>query len=383
MNTPITTETRLSNIYDYAMELKQQKADQTGPAQAFHFNEDGRLTVSSPNPTSLALPPWSLNERAMYQITQKLGKAYDLPSLDFNYFMALKDKAPALLAANLNGAIERLPAGGNGWLVRGYGDQCRAVLSDQYLVIDNDQMLETLNTILSDDGTPHRISNHSFVNVDNMCVDIRFKDVTTPHNDGGGNSHWGLGIRIRNGEVGDWSGGVYPMLWRSTCDNSISFDDRSMSFVFKHFGQRTLNSKKVMLKAAMGEILPFAAQLLDKMIEADGKELPTFGDIVNGLGIKHGWSEEFTQTVFAGTERRETLAGLVNGITFAAHEKAGSQEEMVDQEFLAGRLLFDERDSLTREAAVLYRNSIERENARTARAEARAERQARRFGAQR
>lgn len=375
MNAPITQETQLQDLYDYALELKNSKADFKGNPSDFHFNDEGLMVSGNPKNVLSAMLPLKPNERAITHLCWKLGAAYDLNSLDKQYFLALQDKAPDLLAANLNHAIERMPVT-KGWTVRAYEQTARAVLSDEYLIIDNDTMLQTLNDVLVEDGTEHRISNRSFVNVDNMCVDIRFKDVVTPKADRGGNTKWGLGIRIRNGEVGDWSGGVYPALWRSGCDNSFALDDRTHSFVFKHFGQRTLASKKVMLKAAMAEILPFAATMLETMIEADGRELPKFGDVVNGLGLKHGWSEEFTQAVFSGSERNESVAGLLNGITWAAH-KVAKQEATVDAEFLAGRLLFDNGSSFN-EAISLWNAREQREEAKAARAAARDEARSRR-----
>lgn len=367
----INDQTSLSDLYAHAMELKAHKTDYAGKPADFRFNDDGRMQTPKQLFGSVTLSP---DETALSHLCWKLGAPYNLNSLDRAYFAALQSIDPALLAANFNHAIERMPES-KGWLARAYDDTLRAVLSDEYLVIDNDDMLKTLTEILTEDATPHKLSTRSFVNVNNMSVDIRFKDVVTPKNDKGGNSHWGLGIRIRNGEVGDWTGGVYPMLWRGSCDNSIAFDDRASSFVFKHFGKKTLATKKVMLHAAMGEILPFAATLLDAMIEADGKALPKFGDIVNGLGIKHGWSEEFTQAVFAGSERANTVAGLINGITWASHAAPASQEQGNEAEFLAGRFLFD-NGAMLREAEYIYNAREQRNEAKERREAQRQEREA-------
>lgn len=365
MNTPITSETQLSHLLDYANELDQQKANYKGQPADFQFLPDGTLT-GKPNQGDLfaaSMAPVALTEHAMRQACAKLGKAYGLTSLPTDYMFALQTQAPEALAQNMNAAISRVNANG-GWLVRTYESNCRAVLSNEYLVFDNKDMLGLLNAVLETDATPHRISTRSFVSVDNMNVDVLFKDINTGRGDGNGG--FSLGVRIRNGEVGDWQGGVYPIAKRTSCDNSISVDDRTMSYTFKHFGNKTATTKRVMLKAAMGEILPFSTNIIEKLIEAEEKELPSFGSIVEGLGVKHGWSQDFTHSVFAGSEARYTLAGLVNGVTFAAHTNAASPEAMVEAEFLGGALLFDS-GNLLREAEYIHNTRTAREAAKEAR----------------
>jgi len=365
MNTPITSQTQLSDLLAYAEELAQEKADYKGKPTEFTFTPDGLLT-SAPRGDMFgyAMSPASLTDHALKQACSKLGRAYDLASLPADYMRALQNAAPNTFAENMNAAIQRLP-GTNGWTVRTYQDQARAVLSDEYLVFDNKDMLSLLNTVLESDGTTHRISTRSFVTVNNMVADVLFKDIETGRGDGNGGFQ--LGVRIRNGEIGDWQGGVYPIVKRTSCDNSIAVDDRAMSFTFKHFGRNTAATKRVMLKGAIGEILPFSVNIVEKLLEAEEAELPKFADIVNGLGFKHGWSESFVGSVFAGSEARYTLAGLVNGITFAAHTQAPTPESMTDMEFLAGALLYDDGGSMVREAEAIHNSRTAREAAREAR----------------
>lgn len=366
MNTPITSTTQLSDLLDYANDLAQYKADYKGKPTEFTFTNDGLLTSRRLNGDlfGYAMSPARLTDHAIKQACTKLGRAYELPSLPADYMRALQTKAPETFAQNMNAAIDRLPKGG-GWTVRTYQDEARAVLSDEYLVFDNKDMLGLLNTVLETDNTPHRISTRSFVTVNNMVADVLFKDIHTGRSDGNGGFQ--LGVRIRNGEIGDWSGGIYPVVKRTSCDNSISVDDRAMSFTFKHFGRNTMASKRVMLKSAMMEILPFSTNIIEKLLEAEETELPRFADIVNGLGFKHGWSESFIGAVFAGSEARYSLAGLVNGVTFAAHTQASNPEAMTDAEFLGGALLFDSRQNLIHEAEAIHNSRTARDAAREAR----------------
>lgn len=367
----INSETRLCDLLNHAEELAQYKADYRGKPGDFQVTSDGRLTNSN-NPLfgmSAKMTPGSFSRHALKQAAGKLGAAYDLASLPTDYLMTLQEKAPALFAENMNGAIDRMPTGRD-WMVRTYTDPetgintARAVLSGEYLKFDNVDMLRMLNEVLTTDGTPHRISTRSFVNPDNMVTDVLFKDIETGRGDG--NGQFSLGVRIRNGEIGDWTGGVYPVVKRTSCDNSIAIDERAMSFVFKHFGRNTEATKRTMLRAAMGEILPFSVNIIESLIQAEEKNLPKFADIVNGLAYKHGWSEDFTGSVFAGSEARYSLAGLVNGVTFAAHTNAASAEHMTEMEFLGGALLMDKNGHLLREAENIHNSKTAREAAREA-----------------
>lgn len=368
----IKSDTRLCDLLDHAEELAQYKADYKGKPGEFQVTSDGRLTHSNGNTLDLGfsakMTPAQFTRHALKQAAGKLGAAYDLASLPTDYLMTLQDKAPSLFAENMNGAIERMPSGRD-WTIRTFDDgqttTCRAVLSGEYLVFDNIDMLKMLNEVLTTDGTEHRISTRSFVNPDNMVADVLFKDIETGR--GNGNGQFSLGVRIRNGEIGDWTGGVYPVVKRTSCDNSIAIDERAMSYVFKHFGKNTAATKRTMLRAAMGEILPFSVNIVETLIEAEEKNLPKFADIVNGLAYKHGWSEDFTGSVFAGSEARYSLAGLVNGVTFAAHTRAANAEHMTEMEFLGGALLMDRNGHLVREAENIHNSKTAREAAKEAR----------------
>lgn len=365
MNTPITSTTQLCDLLDYANQLAQDKADYKGKPAEFLFMDDGRLT-SKPAQGVLfgaSMQPVTLTDHALKQAFNKLGKAYGLNSLGTDHMKALSQVEPDLFALNMNRAMNRIESGG--WTVRTYQDTGRAVLSNDYLIIDNPEMLGLLNTVLETDGTPHRISTRSFVTVNNMSVDILFKDIYTGR--GNGNDEFQLGVRIRNGEIGDWKGGIYPVIKRTSCDNSISVDSRELCFEFRHAGKHTLTTKRVLMKSKIAEVLPFSVNIVNALIEAEEAELPKFSDIVNGLGIKHGWSEAFTGSVFAGSEARYSLAGLVNGVTFAAHTQAPSPEAMVDAEFLGGALLFDTSGGLIAEAQAIHNSRTAREAAKEVR----------------
>jgi hypothetical protein len=56
--------------------------------------------------------------------------------------------------------------------------------------------------------------------------------------------------------------------------------------------------------------------------------------------VQHGRKKDFLEVVDAGTEGQRTVAGLVNGITYAAHAHADtSNPEALELETLAGNYL--------------------------------------------
>lgn len=361
-----TTHThQLNDLYERALELKQYKGDYKDKASQFTFNDDGTLTTKPAEAVLFgnSMTPAPLTEWALKQAFGKLGKAYklngrSLNSLGTDHMKALVEEDPELFAINMNRAIARLPEK-DGWLVRTYQDKVRAILSDEYLVIDNDTIISWLKEILDrDQSIQTRLSRYSFVNVDNMNIDVMFSDLQTGL--GNGNDRWTIGVRIRNGEIGDWQGGCFAVARRGSCDNSISVDKEGFSYKFRHAGQKTLDLKKFMMKGTMLSLIPMAEKIVEAQIAAEEAELPNFADVVGGLKFKHGWSDDFTGAVFAGSEARYSVAGLVNGVTYAAHTQAANPEAQVEAEFLGGKILFDDTGSLIREAEHIYNSKAAR-----------------------
>lgn len=370
---------QLSEMMDTALTLKQSKADYIQPAQEFTFLPNGALTNTSDSTGLFAgasMAPGFLTKHAREQAYDKLAKAYKLDgktlsSLKSPHMEAIAEVEPDLFAINMNRAIARMPEKST-WTVRTFENEVRAVLSKDYLIIDNDEMLGMLNDILTTQQAVHRISTRSFINPDNMSVDVLFKDIYTGKGDGNGG--FSLGVRVMNGETGKWKGGVYPIIKRHSCDNSITTDNRDLCYEFRHSGQNTAAAKRVLIAEAIGRILPFAAELVNGLIEAEEQQLPRFNDIVEGLSIKYGWGESITHTVFAGSEGKQSVAGIVNGLTFAAHKGTDNPEKRVEMETAGGNILFDTKAAV-REALGMFETRQAREDRAAARQAARAQRE--------
>jgi hypothetical protein len=76
------------------------------------------------------------------------------------------------------------------------------------------------------------------------------------------------------------------------------------------------------------------------MIAAESVQIPDFRQVLDGLMIEHGWKKDFLEVVDVGTEGQRTQAGLVNGITYAAHAHPDtSNPQSLELEALGGRYL--------------------------------------------
>ena len=351
MNTQfLTTVSPVDQFLDRSLEFDQHKADFVKPAQVCQFDETSRLTMPA-DMFGLAASaiPLLPTDWAWRQIFAKLGSTVfgsgTNKVLPFDYLLALK---PELRAYVLN---EHLGRASGEWMIRAYGDTCRAVLSSQYAPIGNSEVLDILRAISTSTSQPYSLTRSSEVTPDSLNVRIIWKNVTTPQ-DRGGNSDWGIGTYIGNGETGNRKLRVLPLIQRGSCQNSIIVNKELGGIELMHRG--SVSTKRVLMKSTLMEVLPFAAELLERMIEADDQEIPDFADVLKGLTKQYGWSDETATNVAMGTEGKDTRAGLVNGVTFAAHSIA-DPDERTDLEMLGGALLMAS-DSLFYRAAFTGRN---------------------------
>jgi hypothetical protein len=324
------TTTQLQSLLARSTEYDEHKADYVNPATSHFVTPDARLTVATGffGAPTVQITPLELTEQGLRQLCSKLGPAVFgkgcARSLPYEYINAIK---PELRATVLNEHITR--AEGD-WMVRAYDDKCRAVLSSGYTAIGNTELIDLLEQINSASKTPGHLTTRSSVTPDSLNVQLIYKDVDTPR------GRFGYGVNVSNGETGNRRLRVTPVVKVHSCDNSIIADSGKGALEFIHRGSSV--TKRVLIRSAMAEVFPWAAKLLERMIEAYDEQLVDFNEIVNGLAKQHGWSEDLKMKVCVGTEGQETRAGMVNGITYAAHS-IKDPDEMNDMEVLGGAIL--------------------------------------------
>lgn len=304
----VSTKSPIQDLLDQSIEQDTHKADYRGTAKEFKFDEASKLITPTPHTPGLAPTPWAWSQTFKRLGPVVFGRDKTLPA---DYLLALRPEQRAEL---LNDHIQHTD---QKWLVRSYDDTARAVLSDRYVTsFDNTALLDILNQISAGTEQEHKITRTTSVTPDSLNVRIIWKDVQV-QSDNPRNKDWGIGVYIRNGEIGNRKGGVYPLIQRHSCQNSIIVDASQTGYEFWHLGNPT--SKLTLVKAAITDVLPFAAKLLDDMIKADAKQIPDFADTIAGLCKQYNWTDATKAEIAIGSEGRDTKAGLVNGITFAAH----------------------------------------------------------------
>jgi hypothetical protein len=303
------------------------KADYTEAAGSLHFDTQARLIV--PDQLFGEVPPLTPTTWAWNQLFTKLGPTVYgkgtqkvLPS---DYLLSIP---PQLLATNLNDHLTRI--NGAVWLVRSYDDSCRAVLSDGFTTIGNTEILDILAGVVEQNQTP----DFQLIRPSVQADEINIKSVWKNINKRGGD--YGIGVYLGNGEIGNRKLRIYPMVQRHSCTNSIIVEhDKGIEFV--HRGNKF--TKMVQIKSVIAELFGLAAEVLEKMIAAEAEAIPHFTDVLAGLSVQYGWDDETYATVAMGTEGRDTRAGLVNGITYAAHAIEREPSAQADMEIIGGRIL--------------------------------------------
>jgi hypothetical protein len=131
---------------------------------------------------------------------------------------------------------------------------------------------------------------------------------------------------------------VLPFIQRHACTNSTVWEEGGIKL--KQTGDR--RNKLMLLIASMGEALQACGDLIQRMVQAQYEQLPALDQIIDGLAERFEWSQEVTFAVVHGTENQRTVAGLVNGLTYAAHAATLPAQQAISLEMLGGKLLMAE-----------------------------------------
>jgi hypothetical protein len=322
----------MTTIFDYvekSAEYDTHKADYTDLAAKMSFDHEARLIV--PPQLFGSVPPLSLTTWAWYQVYSKMvpmvyGKGSNKSTLPTDYLPALR---PDLRAYVLNDHIKN-GANGTGWMVRAYDETCRAVVSDGFATIGNTELLDTFAGVVKEQHTPDFQLIRPAVTPDEMYLKSVWKDVQA------GGKNYGLGVFMSNSEIGGRKIRIKPVVQKHSCTNSIIVDHEK-GIELTHRGSRI--TKMILIKAAIAEIFGLAAEALDRLVKAESEVIPNFSDVLLGLTAHYGWDDKTSATVSIGTEGNQTRAGIINGVTYAAHAVEREAAEQAEMEMLGGKML--------------------------------------------
>jgi len=285
-----------------------------------------------------------MTDWALRQVCQRLGVAVwpgGSASLPYDYIARCP---PHLRASNLNEWVGVLPDERQ-WFTRGIyettldGEQvlvARAVLTDRYQVIGVTETLRWVEQSLAEDGErnggqPVQLELFNpYMNADVLHLKILMRGYSTPGGD------YGTGVYIYTGEIGNRKIGVAPFVMRNSCTNSIWWKADG-AWEHRHTGDSRVLRQIFMVHIA--DALMASAEVLDSMLKAETQKLPSFTDILDEMTERYGWTQSARDNILIGTEGNETVAGMVNGLTWSA-QHLGDREQQTDMESIAGNFLY-------------------------------------------
>jgi len=199
-------------------ELRERKHDFIAPTNALQaVPVDGAVKIHVPERGE----SFALRQSAHDQIAGVLG----IPG---KYYNRMRADAPELLAANIN---EWLGRSTDRRMVRTIGGEMRALLSDRYQRIENEEIAAAVLPILM--STPGIEVTSCQVTDQRMYIqattpavrgDVRVGDTVQ------------AGVAISNSEIGQGAVSIRAMIWRLVCKNgAIAPDGR---FAARHVGRR-------------------------------------------------------------------------------------------------------------------------------------------------
>lgn len=204
-------------------------ADQTLKADYIADTSDLRVDAAADGTVSLFLPNvGNLPIRPLAH--DQIGLLTAIPA---KYYDRMLDNDPALLAANVN---RWLPNAGGSRMVRTLGGDARAVLSDRYHRIDNEDVAAVALPILRDtpglkivacEVTERRL--YICATTDKVGGEVKVGDTVQ------------AGVSITNSEVGLGAVNVRPLLYRLVCLNGMVLPDGKLSA--RHVGRRIGNDE--------------------------------------------------------------------------------------------------------------------------------------------
>lgn len=336
--------TTVGELVALAQEMEGMKSDELVPANQLQLlaTTDDELHAAIPSGTPFGAAVSPLSTHAFYQLCGKLN----MPS---GYF---KSVTPGLAAPHFNHWLQN--GGDRHLLLRtmseldGDGHYIRAVLSDEYAVLDNSTVLDVAQNVLNSSGLGGVSLIRPYLTRDRLSLTMTYPTgdfvqslaakVGVPAKE---SRNFAFGVRIQNSEDGTGSLVVAPLLQRHSCTNSIVFTRGG--FRQGHRGKR---ASQAFLQAAlaehMGQAMMLGADMLSKIGGAYAAQVPSLSSVLARMGEKFGLSREVSDAIMQGSERENSLWGMINGLSYAAHAVPDlSQERREGLEALAGNALVE------------------------------------------
>jgi hypothetical protein len=328
------------SLQELAAEIQRQsesKVDYVAPSSKIELVEE------SPGKVSLQLIGREVGDRATYGINNSAhGQLAEYTGIPKAYYDQMREKAPQLLADNVNTWLGQLGAKGDKRLVRTLDGNVRGLLSDRYRPLDNYDLASAVLPVIQKQGlqivscemTERRLYIKAFNSalareIEFAGRDVMRKDECSPV------------ICISNSEIGFGSLSITAGIFTKGCTNLAFFDDSKMRkyHVGKGAGDieaiqavltdRTKSLTDAAVWAQVRDIVGSAfseerfATLIDRVQETTDQKIE--GDVikaVNLTGDKFGFTKAESKGVLDHLIRGGDLSryGLFNAVTRMAED---------------------------------------------------------------
>jgi hypothetical protein len=258
----------------------------------------------------------ALSDLAITQMCQKL-------EIPVKYYRRLADEMKATVA---NYDINRL--NGHSYLLRVKGDWIRAFLSAEYVVYNNSEITETVQSLLGNGA----LTMKSFVLEEtHMFLKIISDEIWDVE------SGLKAGIMIGNSEVGMGSVSVEPFVFRKPCTNDLIVS-REKSFRHAHIHLTEYEMTRRMAEA-VSEGFSVASSVLNAFLKTREEPIPDPVETIRKVAEARKLSQKLTDEVVSSylVEPDASRFGVINAFTNAA-QKLGPLQR-IDMERFAGTLL--------------------------------------------
>lgn len=220
------------------------------------------------------------------------------------------------------------------WLLRARHGDLRAVLSERYSPLDNDELMATLAPLLA---SRYRVD---WFALGEESLHLRIIDPTRlrevlP------DDPLSVGIHIANSEVGKRSVSVDSLVYRLVCSNGLIKLVKNQSLLKRRHVHLSRPRFRASLEEALHNAMQTAERFLDQLERTVQQPVPDIEGTLEKLGERWHLSQHTQDAVKAAVGReptrlQETLYGLVNGFTQVAQGLAN--DDRYDMEVMAGRL---------------------------------------------
>lgn len=337
----------LQDAYDLAIDLDSKAEDFFSPFPGIWFDEHDLLCAKS-YPFDVGARPRAVTDHAFGQLFQRTTGSSDGRKL----LLRMRSERPndIGLANTMNAFMhdcryttDKRNGKPKSVLIRGYESQARAFFSPYYTIFDNSNIINATLNYLNKSGYGGRLSYTSHLDKDGMVLKIALEGVEMPTSDG----EYGLGFMLKASSIGRSSIYVLPMVKRTACDNSliVQYDDKEMKLFnvpsrIRHTGGQ--HELTYLVTKSLAWAIERSTEIPQFMIDAAMKEIPNAASVISGImdKVNKAARKQALLTAFQGAEGSNTVAGIVNAVTFAAHAAPDlSPDERVELETWGGTVL--------------------------------------------